>query len=98
MRIHRQSIHRAQLTPILPPPTDRNQRIKDARGEASKEIEELKAKKDAEFKEFERQVRPHKTARTHGWRELTIRNSPACPAAFWRQLDLPKRSRQVNRG
>ncbi|ORY92428.1 H+-ATPase G subunit-domain-containing protein [Leucosporidium creatinivorum] len=33
----------------------RNQRIKDARGEASKEIDELKAKKDAEFKEFEQQ-------------------------------------------
>ncbi|KAL8280899.1 hypothetical protein RQP46_006578 [Phenoliferia psychrophenolica] len=32
----------------------RNQRIKDARGEATKEIEELKAKKDAEFAEFER--------------------------------------------
>ncbi|KAI5480426.1 V-type H+-transporting ATPase subunit G [Pseudohyphozyma bogoriensis] len=33
----------------------RNQRIKDARGEASKEIEELKAKADAEYKSFEEQ-------------------------------------------
>lgn len=31
----------------------RTQRVKDARGEASKEIEELKAKKEAEFKAFE---------------------------------------------
>ena len=50
--------------PIPSPPTsadagrsDRNQRIKDARGEATKEIEELKAKKDAQFKEFESHVR-----------------------------------------
>lgn len=35
---------------------DRTQRVKDARGEASKEIEELKAKKEAEFKEFESEV------------------------------------------
>ncbi|BGP31635.1 hypothetical protein JCM10296v2_003407 [Rhodotorula toruloides] len=33
----------------------RNQRLKDARGEASKEIEQLRAKKEAEFKEFENQ-------------------------------------------
>lgn len=39
------------------PKKDRNQRVKDARGEASKEIEELKAKKEAEFQAFEAQVR-----------------------------------------
>lgn len=39
--------------------TDRNQRLKDARGEASKEIEQLRAKKEAEFKEFENQVSPN---------------------------------------
>ncbi|KAK4334059.1 V-type proton ATPase subunit G [Rhodotorula toruloides] len=33
----------------------RNQRLKDARGEASKEIEQLRAKKEADFKEFENQ-------------------------------------------
>ncbi|GAA5964458.1 hypothetical protein JCM8115_006321 [Rhodotorula mucilaginosa] len=33
----------------------RNQRLKDARGEASKEIEQLRAKKDALFREFEEQ-------------------------------------------
>lgn len=38
---------------------DRNQRVKDARGEASKEIEELRAKKDAEFAAFQAQV--HRT-------------------------------------
>lgn len=38
-------------------PADRNQRLKDARGEASKEIEQLRAKKDAQFREFEDQVR-----------------------------------------
>ncbi|GAA6021092.1 hypothetical protein JCM10207_003360 [Rhodosporidiobolus poonsookiae] len=33
----------------------RNQRLKEARGEASKEIDSLRAKKDAEFQEFEQQ-------------------------------------------
>lgn len=33
----------------------RNQRVKDARGEASKEIDELRASKDAEFKAFQAQ-------------------------------------------
>ncbi|GAA6055101.1 hypothetical protein JCM3770_001799 [Rhodotorula araucariae] len=31
----------------------RNQRLKDARGEANKDIEALRAKKDAEFRAFE---------------------------------------------
>ncbi|GAA5838252.1 hypothetical protein JCM11251_003442 [Rhodosporidiobolus azoricus] len=33
----------------------RNQRLKEARGEASKEIEALRAKKDDEFRQFEQQ-------------------------------------------
>lgn len=48
---------------------DRNQRVKDARGEATKEIEELKAKKEAEFKEFEAQV--SSDLRSGEGRELT---------------------------
>lgn len=35
---------------------DRTQRLKDARGEANKEIEQLRAKKDDEFRQFEDQV------------------------------------------
>lgn len=53
----RSSSHRPTADPRPLWPTDRNQRIKDARGEATKEIEELKAKKDAEFKQFENHVR-----------------------------------------
>jgi hypothetical protein len=37
---------------------DRSQKLKDARGEAAKEIESLKSKREEEFKEFEQQVRP----------------------------------------
>ena len=37
---------------------DRVQRLKDARSEASKEIEAYKAAKEKEFQEFERSVRP----------------------------------------
>ncbi|GAA6041089.1 hypothetical protein JCM8097_004713 [Rhodosporidiobolus ruineniae] len=33
----------------------RNQRLKEARGEASKEIDALRAKKDQEFRDFEQQ-------------------------------------------
>lgn len=34
----------------------RTQRVKDARSEAQKEIEKYKAKKEAEYKEYEKQV------------------------------------------
>ena len=36
--------------------TDRVQKLKDARSEAAKEIEEYKAKKEAEYKKFESEV------------------------------------------
>lgn len=36
--------------------TDRTQRVKDARGEAAKEIEAYKAKQEAEFQAFEKEV------------------------------------------
>ncbi|KAG5456666.1 MAG: hypothetical protein BJ554DRAFT_3528 [Olpidium bornovanus] len=42
--------------PIFP---DRIQRLKDARTEAQKEIEQLKAQKLAEFQDFEKQGRLH---------------------------------------
>jgi len=38
---------------------DRVQRLKDARAEAAKEIEELKASKNDAFKGFELEVRKH---------------------------------------
>ena len=39
--------------------TDRLQKLKDARAEASKEIEAYKKAKEAEFKSFESSVRPY---------------------------------------
>ena len=46
-------------TPLLTisSPADRSKRVKDAKTEAQKEIEEYRKKKDDEFKEFEKQVR-----------------------------------------
>ncbi|CAZ81832.1 unnamed protein product [Tuber melanosporum] len=41
------------VTPPLPPPSYRTQKVKDARSEAQKEIEEYKKQKENEFKEFE---------------------------------------------
>lgn len=38
---------------------DRVQKLKDARSEAAKEIEEYKAKKEAEYKKFESEVSHH---------------------------------------
>ena len=38
-------------------PTDRNQRVKDARGEAAKEIDAYKTKQEAEFDNFDKEVR-----------------------------------------
>lgn len=43
----------AHLTPI----PDRSKRVKDAKNEAQKEIEDYRKKKDDEFKEFEKKVR-----------------------------------------
>lgn len=43
--------------PLFPDCTDRTQRLKGAREEASKEVDSLKKKKDDEFKQFESQVR-----------------------------------------
>lgn len=37
--------------------SDRAQRVKDARGEAAKEIEAYKSKQDGEFGAFEKEVR-----------------------------------------
>lgn len=36
--------------------TDRTQKLKDARNEASKEIEQLKSKKEQEFKDSQKEV------------------------------------------
>lgn len=36
--------------------TDRTKRVKDARNEAQKEIEEYRKQKDEEFKKFEKEV------------------------------------------
>lgn len=38
-------------------PADRTQKLKDARSEAAKEIEEIKANKEKEFKAFQQEVR-----------------------------------------
>lgn len=40
-----------------PLPLDRSKRVKDAKTEAQKEIEEYRKKKEDEFKEFEKKVR-----------------------------------------
>lgn len=40
-------------------PTDRTKRVKDARSEAQKEIEEYRNQKEEEFKQFESQVYIH---------------------------------------
>lgn len=37
-------------------PSDRTQKLKDARNEAAKEIEELKSKKDNDFQKFKKEV------------------------------------------
>jgi hypothetical protein len=47
----------------MPPPNihltlqDRTKRVKDARNEAQKEIEDYKKEKDAEYQKFEKEVR-----------------------------------------
>lgn len=38
---------------------DRTQKLKDARSEAAKEIEELKSKQEDEFNNFKKEVRGH---------------------------------------
>ena len=38
--------------------TDRTKRVKDARSEAQKEIEDYRKQKEEEFKKFETEVRP----------------------------------------
>lgn len=38
------------------PSTDRSKRVKDAKNEAQKEIEDYRKQKDDEFKEFEKKV------------------------------------------
>ena len=47
-----------QLTLMLTllPHADRTQRVKDARGEAAKEIEAYKSKQESEFQAFEKEV------------------------------------------
>lgn len=47
------ALHHMQTRSLTP---DRVQKLKDARTEAAKEIEEYKAQKDAEFKKFESEV------------------------------------------
>jgi hypothetical protein len=54
---HAQLLHPPSASPLLPAePPDRVQKLKDARSEAAKEIEEYKAAKEAEFKKFENEV------------------------------------------
>lgn len=48
----------------LTPAPDRSKRVKDARNEAQKEIEEYRKQKDDEFKDFEKKVFPT-SAHTH---------------------------------
>lgn len=43
----------AHLNPPIP---DRSKRVKDAKNEAQKEIEDYRKQKDGEFKEFEKKV------------------------------------------
>ncbi len=45
---------------------DRSKRVKDAKNEAQKEIEEYRKQKDDEFKEFEKKVPSH-SIRTRPW-------------------------------
>ena len=42
---------------MLKTPLDRTKRVKDARSEAQKEIEDYKKQKEEEFKAFEKEVR-----------------------------------------
>jgi hypothetical protein len=59
---HPRPLHPHPPTPTPTPLTpDRVQKLKDARTEAAKEIEEYKAQKDAEFKKFESEVGPGRT-------------------------------------
>ena len=53
--------HRS-ATHLIPTP-DRSKRVKDAKNEAQKEIEEYRKQKDDEFKEFEKKV--HTPSATH---------------------------------
>lgn len=46
-------------------PTDRTKRVKDARSEAQKEIEDYRKQKDEEFKKFEKEVRQDPYASHH---------------------------------
>jgi vacuolar-type H+-ATPase subunit H len=48
--------------------TDRTKRVKEARDEAKKEIEDYRKEKDDEFKKFESEVRtPHLFLRRGSW-------------------------------
>ncbi len=49
----------------LTPTPDRSKRVKDAKNEAQKEIEEYRKQKDDEFKEFEKKVFSHAPLATH---------------------------------
>lgn len=49
---------------------DRTKRVKDARSEAQKEIEEYKKEKEAEYQKFEKEVRIRSNTHMHiktGW-------------------------------
>lgn len=46
----------ATILPLTLPPADRTKRVKDARSEAQKEIEEYRNQKESEFKTFEKEV------------------------------------------
>lgn len=53
------SLQSVVISPLWISSSDRTQKLKDARSEAAKEIEEIKANKEKEFKAFQQEVRPN---------------------------------------
>lgn len=78
--------------PILMTP-DRTKRVKDARSEAQKEIEEYRQKKEEEFKKFETEVCRNQSSPATSCLVLPPINSDHCldsiPAATRRPRKMP---------
>lgn len=61
--IQRETVTDVAISPILylfisySPSVDRTQKLKDARSEAAKEIDDVKSKKEKEFQSFQKEVR-----------------------------------------
>ncbi len=66
----------ASTTPLLTNCPVRTKRVREARDEARKEIEEYKAQKEAEFKNFEAEVSPPCSAQTPVQKCLTLAAHP----------------------